>query len=336
MARLGERTFVYDSLPHIAAGAAIVGPKEGMGPIGSSFDEVLDDDYLGKDTYEQAEAEMMTRAANLALKRGGLRKERLNAIIGGDLEQQILATNMTARTLGAGLIGLYGACSTIAESLLVGAALVDAGQLDNALCITSSHFSTAEREFRYPQELGNQRTPSAQRTVTGAGALLLDARAKPLARIEMGTLGRVIDYNVPDVNHMGAAMAPAAADTLEAHFADTGRTHGDYDLIATGDLGVIGRQLLIDLMQEHGCTLDGARLTDCGAQIFSPAQDVQAGGSGCACLACVFTAVLLRKLAARELKRILIVGTGALLSPVSALQGESIPSIAHALSIVCP
>lgn len=336
MARLGERTFVYDSLPHIAAGAAIVGPKEGMGPIGSNFDEVLDDDYLGKDTYEQAEAEMMTRAANLALKRGGLRKERLNAIIGGDLEQQILATNMTARTLGAGLIGLYGACSTIAESLLVGAALVDAGQLDNALCITSSHFSTAEREFRYPQELGNQRTPSAQRTVTGAGALLLDARAKPLARIEMGTLGRVIDYNVPDVNHMGAAMAPAAADTLEAHFADTGRTHGDYDLIATGDLGVIGRQLLIDLMQEHGCTLDGARLTDCGAQIFSPTQDVQAGGSGCACLACVFTAVLLRKLAARELKRILIVGTGALLSPVSALQGESIPSIAHALSIVCP
>ena len=169
MAKLGARTFRYDSRPPIAAGAAIVGPKEGEGPLGGYFDEVVDDDYLGKDTYEQAEAELMTRAAHLAMKKARMKPDELNAMLGGDLEQQILAASITARTLGAGFIGLYGACSTIAESLIVGAALVDAGQLSNALCITSSHFATAEREFRFPQELGNQRTPSAQWTVTGAG-----------------------------------------------------------------------------------------------------------------------------------------------------------------------
>lgn len=336
MAKLGARTFRYDSRPPIAAGAAIVGPKEGEGPLGGYFDEVVDDDYLGKDTYEQAEAELMTRAAHLAMKKARMKPDELNAMLGGDLEQQILAASITARTLGAGFIGLYGACSTIAESLIVGAALVDAGQLSNALCITSSHFATAEREFRFPQELGNQRTPSAQWTVTGAGALVLDCRAKPLARVELGTVGRVIDYDVPDANHMGAAMTPAAADTLLTHFEDSGRGPSDYDLIATGDLGVIGRSLLIDLMKKRGMPLIEERYIDCGAQMFSPDQDVHAGGSGCACLASVFSAVLLGKLSARELKRILIIGTGALLSPVSALQGESIPSIAHALSIECP
>ena len=323
MAKLGARTFRYDSRPPIAAGAAIVGPKEGEGPLGGYFDEVVDDDYLGKDTYEQAEAELMTRAAHLAMKKARMKPDELNAMLGGDLEQQILAASITARTLGAGFIGLYGACSTIAESLIVGAALVDAGQLSNALCITSSHFATAEREFRFPQ-------------VTGAGALVLDCRAKPLARVELGTVGRVIDYDVPDANHMGAAMAPAAADTLLTNFEDSGRGPSDYDLIATGDLGVIGRGLLIDLMKKRGMPLIEERYIDCGAQMFSPDQDVHAGGSGCACLASVFSAVLLGKLSARELKRILIIGTGALLSPVSALQGESIPSIAHALSIECP
>lgn len=336
MAKLGARTFRYDTRPPIVAGAAIVGPKEGEGPLCGYFDEVLTDDYLGRDTYEQAESELMTRTAYMALKKARIKPTELDAMLGGDLEQQILAASLTARTLGAGFIGLYGACSTIAEALIVGAALVDAGQLANALCITSSHFATAEREFRFPQELGNQRTPSAQWTVTGAGALVLGLNAAPLARVTLGTVGRVVDYDIPDANHMGAAMAPAAADTLITHFEDTGRTHEDYDLIATGDLGVIGRKLLIDLMKARGWPLIEERLIDCGAQMFSPDQDVHAGGSGCACLASVFSAVLLKKLAARELKRILIVGTGALLSPVSALQGESIPSIAHALAIECP
>ena len=336
MPKLGKRTLAYESRPAIAGAAAIVGPKEGDGPLGGYFDEVLSDDYLGKDTYEQAEAELMTRTAYLALRKAGVRPEELCAMLGGDLEQQILAASLTARTLGAGFLGLYGACSTIAESMLVGAALVDAGQLDNALCITSSHFSTAEREFRYPQELGNQRTPSSQRTVTGSGAVVLCRQARPQAHVALGTFGRVVDFGVPDANHMGAAMAPAAADTLETHFDDTGRTPADYDLIVTGDLGVIGRRLLMDLMEKRARPLPADRLLDCGAQIFSPRQDVNAGGSGCACLASVFAAVLLPRLRARELRRILIMGTGALLSPVSALQGESIPSIAHALAIECP
>ena len=336
MGRLGSRTMEYASRPPIAAGAAIVGPKEGEGPLGDHFDEVVADDRLGKDTYEQAEAELMTRAAYRALSKARLRPEELQAMLGGDLEQQIVSASICARTLGSGFLGLYGACSTIAESLLIGAALVDAGQLDSALCITSSHFSTAEREFRYPQELGNQRTPSAQWTVTGAGAVVLDRAAQPQAHVTHGTFGRVVDYDIPDVNHMGAAMAPAAADTLLTHFADTGRAPQYYDLIVTGDLGVIGRKLLMELTAERGCELPPERLLDCGAQIYSPRQNVDAGGSGCACLACVFAGVLLGQLRARELRRILIMGTGALLSPVSALQGESIPSIAHALAIECP
>lgn len=337
MARLGARTMAYLNMPRVIAGAAIVGPKEGAGPLGRAFDQVVDDDRLGRDTYEQAEAELMTRAAHLALRKAALRPGQLQLMIAGDLEQQILAATICARELGAGFLGVYGACSTIAEAMLVGAALVDAGQADNALCVTSSHFSTAEREFRYPQELGNQRTPSSQRTATGAGAVALAAGGgRALARVELGTYGRVVDYDIPDANNMGAAMAPAAADTLCAHFADTGRAPGDYDLIVTGDLGRIGRELLCDLMAGRGCPLPDERLMDCGASMFTLEQDSCAGGSGCACLACVFASKLLAGLSAGEYRRLLIVGTGALLSPVSSLQGESIPSIAHALALTGP
>lgn len=336
MARLGARTIRYETRPCVVAGAAIVGPKEGAGPMGREFDQVLDDDRLGQDTYEKSEAELMTRTAYLTLKKAGLRPEQLQLMIAGDLEQQILAATICARELGAGFLGVYGACSTIAESMLVGAALIDAGHVDNTLCVTSSHFSTAEREFRYPQELGNQRTPSSQRTVTGSGAVVLATDGAARARVELGTYGRVIDYDIPDVNNMGAAMAPAAADTLCAHFDDSGRTPADYDLIVTGDLGRIGRELLRDLMEQRGRPLPDDKLLDCGANMFTPEQDSCAGGSGCACLACVFGSMLLDRLAAGELRRILIMGTGALLSPVSSLQGESIPSIAHALSIERP
>lgn len=340
MSKKGERTMAFERGPRVMAGASTVGPREGEGPLGSVFDRVEADDRLGRDTYEQSEAEMMTRTAYLAIKKAGLSSRDIDVMIAGDLEQQILASTISARTLGTGFLGVYGACSTIAEAMLVGAALIDAGHIAKALCITSSHFSTAEREFRYPQELGNQRTPSAQRTVTGSGAVILSSCADDAgnagAVLEAGTYGRVVDYDIKDVNNMGAAMAPAAADTICTHFCDMGRTPDDYDMIVTGDLGCIGRELLMDIMDGRGMALKSEKLMDCGARMFSPEQDMCAGGSGCACLACVFASLLLGKLRRGEIKRLLIVGTGALLSPLSALQGESIPAIAHALALRCP
>ena len=325
-----SQTLLFKRRPHVRATAAIVGQKEGLGPYARDFDKVLVDDLLGKDTFEQAESELSRSTVELCLKKAGLPDTSLNALLCGDLLNQLAASGFAARQLGVPFIGLYGACSTVIEALLLGGTLIDGGYLDNCICAASSHWCTAERQYRSPMELGNQRPPSAQWTATAAGALMLDDDKKPaLARLTHATIGRVIDYQITDANQMGAAMAPAVADTLRAHMQDTGRTHKDYDLIVTGDLGNIGRELLLELLKQRGMVVPGEKLIDCGATLYDPSQDVHAGGSGCGCVASVLSAHFVKLLHEHHLKRILVLGSGAMLSPTTSQQGESIPSISY-------
>ena len=333
MHRVGERTILLPNRPKWVTGAAIVGRKEGEGPLGTGFDRVVEDDLFGEDTWEKAECRMYYTAAATCLEKAGI--TRADALLGGDLLNQIIASSLAARALGVPFLGLYGACSTMAESLCIGAMLVDGGYMGSVLCAASSHFCSAERQYRYPLEYGNQRTPTAQWTVTGSGTSLLSLEASmpAAARCTHVTIGAVCDLGVTDANNMGAAMAPAAADTLTHHLLDTGRTAADYDLIITGDLGQVGHDLLLRLMAERGLPLDPATYMDCGLAIFSPTQDVHAGGSGCGCSAVVLNSEILRRFRAGEVRRVLFMATGALLSTTSSQQGESIPGIAHAIAM---
>ena len=255
--------------------------------------------------------------------------------LGGDLLNQIMAASMAARELHIPFLGLYGACSTMAESLCIASMLVDGGYARHALCTASSHFCSAERQYRFPLEYGCQRPPTAQWTVTGAGSIVLscDENRSALCRATHVTIGRIVDMAIKDANNMGAAMAPAAADTLTRHLRDTGRTAADYDLIITGDLGRVGHDVLLALMQERGMPLDPARYIDCGLEIFSGDQDTHCGGSGCGCSAVVLGGHILRRFREGELKRVLFMATGALLSPTTNQQGDSIPGIAHAIAL---
>ncbi|MEF9895132.1 MAG: stage V sporulation protein AD [Clostridia bacterium] len=328
------QTLTYNSRPRIRASAAIGGGKEGAGPLGADFDLITQDDLMGQDTWEQAESEMSLRAVELCLSKGGLTSGAVEALLCGDLLNQIIASGFAARQLGAPFIGLYGACSTMVEALVLGTALVDAGFRKNCVCAASSHFCAAERQYRYPLELGNQRPPSAQWTATAAGAALVDGEDRPgLARVTHGTLGKVIDYRIKDANHMGAAMAPAVADTLCAHLRDLDRSPADYDLIVTGDLGYIGRKLLLELVKARGVPIADAKLIDCGASLYDISQDTHAGGSGCGCIASILACHFLPMLESRSVHRLLALGSGAMLSPTSAMQGESIPSISYAVAL---
>ena len=334
MSRAGAQTFLYDHPVSIAAHVSIAGPKEGQGPLSEWFDIILDDDLLGQKSWELAESEMVRRAAELALSVGKLPADKAQAMLGGDLNNQIIASSFAARTLGVPFLGLYGACSTFVQACLLGSALISGGYLENALCTASSHYCTAERQFRFPVELGNQRPPQASWTTTACGCCLLTNNAPPDAlRITSGTIGRVIDLEIKDANHMGAAMAPAVCSTIEAHLADTGRTHADYDLIATGDLGWIGRNILTELLRRDHIAIPDHKLIDCGASIFSQEQDPHAGGSGCGCVASVSCGWLMKRIERGELRRILIVGSGAMLSTTSCQQGQTIPGIAYAICI---
>jgi stage V sporulation protein AD len=330
--RAGRRTFVYEGQPALRAAAAVVGPKEGQGPLGMEFDQVLPDDLLGMDTWEKAESEMLRRTVELCATKAGMTVKAIDVMLAGDLQDQITASGFAARALGLPFFGLYGACSTFIQSMVLGGALVDGGLVNSAVCAASSHFCAAERQYRFPLELGNQRPPSTQWTATAAGAALIMHGDEGLCRLTHGTVGRIVDYQIKDANHMGAAMAPAVADTLTAHFKDTGRTPADYDQIVTGDLGVIGRQLLIDLMAERGIPLPPDRLADCGASLYGPEQDAHAGGSGCGCIASVLSAHFLPMLSG-PFRRILSLGSGAMLSPATSQQGESIPSISYAVAL---
>jgi len=331
--RIGQSTIALPSRPCLAASAAIAGKKEGEGPLRADFDRIIDDDLFGEESWEKAEARFQYAAATLCLEKGGLTPDSLDAVLGGDLLNQIMASAMAARELHAPFLGLYGACSTMAESLCVGAMLVDGGYMCHALCCASSHFCSAERQYRFPLEYGNQRPPTAQWTVTGSGATLLtsDASLPSICRVTHVTPGRIVDLGIADANNMGAAMAPAAADTIARHMQDTGRSAGDYDLIITGDLGRVGHDILLTLMKERGIPLIPQRYIDCGLEVFSPEQDVHAGGSGCGCSAVVLCGHILRRFQQGELHRVLFLATGALLSTTTSQQGVSIPGIAHAV-----
>lgn len=336
MSRSGKQTLVFDRPPLLAAHSSIVGPKEGKGPLADDFDEILEDDLLGQRSWEFAESEMLRRCAARAMNEGGAAEKDVHAFISGDLNDQLLASCFAARQMNVPFLGIYGACSTFVEGLLLGAALVSCGYLESALCGASSHFCTAERQFRYPLELGTQRPPAAQWTATAAGVALIRRAEGPAEGglyIRSGTLGRVVDMRVNDANHMGAAMAPAVCDTICAHLADTGRKPEAYDQIVTGDLGWIGRNILLELLREKGVILDEARLFDCGTSLFYEEQDAHAGGSGCGCIASVSCGPVFKRMKRGELRRALLVGSGALLSPTSSQQGESIPGIAYAAEV---
>ena len=333
MSRAGQQTFIYDRPPVIAAHASIVGPKEGQGPLAPWFDTVLEDDLLSQKSWELAEMEMVRRCALDALNRAQLPSEAAQAMLGGDLNNQIIASSFAARTLGLPFIGLYGACSTFAQALVIGSALISGGYLENAVCTASSHFCTAERQFRFPLELGTQRPPQASRTATACGCALLASEGDAPLRVTRGTVGRIIDLNITDANHMGAAMAPAVFDCIAAHLSDTGQSAADYDLIATGDLGWIGRELLLELCAAAGLDMPQDRLIDCGASLFSRSQDTHAGGSGCGCVAAVSCGWLMKRMAQGELRRVLVVGSGAMFSPTSSQQAQSVPGIAYAACI---
>lgn len=335
MNRIGQATLLLPRRPRLVSGASIVCKKEGAGPLHDDFDAIIEDDLFGEETWEKAESRFHYTAADTAIRKAGLTHEQISVALGGDLLDQIMAASLAVRELHIPFLGLYGACSTMAESLIVGSILVDGGYAMHTVCTASSHFCTAERQYRFPLEYGSQRPPTAQWTVTGAGSAVLsgDDRHPAICRSTHATIGRIIDLAIKDANNMGAAMAPAAADTLCRHFADTGRTAADYDLIITGDLGRVGHDILLTLMQQRGQPLDPNRYIDCGLEVFSEAQDTHAGGSGCGCSAVVLCGHILRRFRQKELHRVLFMATGALLSPTSSQQGDSIPGIAHAIAL---
>ena len=326
-----RKTIVFKNKPTILGGYSIVGPKEGKGNFAPYFNFIMNDDCFGQSSYEKAEKKMLEYAINGAIEDAGLKPEDIGLLLSGDLLNQIISSSYAARNFDFSFFGLFGACSTMAEGLAMGAAMIDGGYFDNIVCATGSHFSTAERQFRFPLELGNQRPPTSQWTVTGAGACVLSNKGKG-PKITMATIGKVVDYNVTDVNDMGAAMAPAAMETMMNHFSDTSRTPDDYDLIVTGDLGKLGSEILIDLMEMQGIKL-GLNYNDCGQMYFSRRQNTLSGGSGCGCSATVLNSYILSKLRKGELQRVLFMPTGALMSTTASQQGESIPGICHAVVI---
>lgn len=330
--RVGKQTVRIESEPRIIAATSIVGPKEGEGPLGKYFDIVLEDDTNGKDSYEKAESSMLYNAIIETIKKAKLKEENINYLFAGDLLNQLASANFAARDMNIPFVGLYGACSTMAESLGIASMVMDGGFADYVIAATSSHFSSAERQFRFPLEYGCQRAETAQWTVTGAGAMLLGKEGN-LPRITYVTTGKVKDYGIKDPNNMGAAMAPAAVDTISTHMRDTGKAPYEYDLIVTGDLGMVGRSITENLLKDYGLDVKDNYL-DCGEEIFdSEVQKTASGGSGCGCSAVVSCGYLYKKMIQGTYKKILLVSTGALLSTTSSLQGESIPGIAHAVSI---
>ncbi len=328
----GRQSVVFDRPPSIMACASVAGRKEGDGPLGKRFDYVSQDTKFGQKSWEKAENQMQKLALQILLDKSKLAHRDIDVVFSGDLLNQCIGSNFSLRGTGIPAIGLYGACSTMAESLLMAGAAVNAGYAKRAVALTSSHFAASERQYRFPLGYGGQRTPSAQWTVTGAGAVLLQPEGEG-PYICAGTAGTIVDKGIKDANNMGAAMAPAAYHTLRAHFDDLHLAPEDYDLIITGDLGKLGQDIVTELFQRDGVNL-GSRYDDCGVIIYDrEKQDVHCGGSGCGCSAIVLCGYLLDQMAQKKLNRILFCGTGALLSPVSSQQGESVPAVCHAVSI---
>ena len=317
---------------YIRASASIAGSKEGGGPLGDLFDMVGVDDKFGSNTWEEAESTLQKETLQLAIGKAGLSGEDIRFLLAGDLLAQSMASSFGLASFQIPLIGLYGACSTCGLSLAMAAALIVGGMAQYVASVTSSHFASAEKEFRYPLGYGNQRPLSATWTVTGSGAFILSSLKgkKDRAVITGLTIGKIVDLGMKDSMNMGACMAPAASSLICQHFADFGRTPEDYDQIITGDLGLVGQRVLLDMLAEKGFDLSGKHM-DCGIEIYDEKQDAHAGGSGCGCSAVVLSAMILKKLEEGEWKRVLFVPTGALLSKTSFNEGKSIPGIAHAL-----
>ena len=328
---MSGQTITFKTRPKIVSVSSVAGTKESEGIIGKYADTLLKDDMFGETTYERAECKMLIHVIDGAIKKGRLRREDIGLLVSGDLLNQIISASFAAREFDIPFLGVYGACSTMAESLCLSAVFLDGGHVPYAVAATGSHFASAERQYRYPLELGCIRPPQAQWTVTGAGAAVLAREGDGIA-VTGATIGKVVDFGVTDVNNMGAAMAPAAADTIIAHLKESGKTPEDYDLIVTGDLGALGSRILKDLTREKGIDISSNHV-DCGEIVYNVIEDEYQGGSGAGCSALVLCSYLFEKMRMRQLKRVLFVATGALLSTVSSGQGESIPCIAHAVTL---
>lgn len=330
--KLSQNTFKLDSCPSIIGFASVVGKKEGEGPLAQYFDIINDDTTFGEKSWEKAESRLQKDAVNTALGKSKLSTADIDLLFAGDLLNQCIGSSFGLREMNIPFYGLYGACSTMAESLGMASIFADNNLVNNAIAVTSSHFCSAERQFRFPLEYGGQRTPTAQWTVTGSGCAIV-GKSAAAPYVKAVTVGKIQDLGVKDINNMGAAMAPAAAYTIQQYLVDTNTQPSDYDLILTGDLGLVGSSLLVDLLKRDNIDISSVH-NDCGKLIFDiEAQDVHAGGSGCGCAGSVLCSYILNKIQNGELKEVLFIATGALMSPTSMQQGESIPSIAHLVHI---
>ena len=330
--RIGKQTIRLADGVAILSAASTVGAKEAEGPLGKYFDQRVEDALFGEKSWELAESKFVEKNMSLALQKANLKAKDMDYVLCGDLLNQCAGSTFGIKKLEIPFFGLFGACSTMGEAMSLGAMLIDGGFATHVLAGASSHFCAAEKQFRFPLPLGTQRPPTSTWTVTGDGAVVLGKKGDVPKIVEI-TTGKIVDMGITDANNMGAAMAPAAAALLKAHFEDTGRTPQDYDVIATGDLGKIGRELVVELLEKEGYTMD-ERYTDCGIEIFdAQKQDTHAGGSGCACAAVTFCGYFYPKLLCGEIERMLFIPTGALMSPTTAQQGQPIPGIAHGVVI---
>jgi stage V sporulation protein AD len=337
---VGKQSILFQNPPHIIAAASVAGKKEGEGPLGAHFDVIQQDPLVGKDSWEEAESELIRQAATKVLEKAGMKNTDIRYLVGGDLLGQLIATSFGIAELEIPTFGLYGACSTMGEAISVGSILIDGGFADRVIALTSSHFAGAEKQFRFPLDYGNQRPYSATWTVTGSGAVIISNQSSANQGPEEAqvvikgiTTGKIVDYGIKDSMNMGAAMAPAAFDTIKQNLEDLGVQPSYYDKIITGDLGYVGKNILIDLLKEKNYDISANHM-DCGIEIFDKdSQDTHAGGSGCGCSALVFTGYILKQLKVRAWKRILFLPTGALLSQVSFNEGKTVPGIAHAVIV---
>ena len=329
------KTIFFENKPKLAATATIAGPKECKGVVGKYVDKALNEDTFGESTYEKAECKMLSYAIGQTIRNARLTEKDIDLLVSGDLLNQIISASFAARDYDFPFVGVYGACSTMAESIAIAAAFVNAGYYNRIIAATGSHFSSAERQYRFPLELGNTRPPQAQWTVTGCGGCLVsnvETDGAGMPAITSATFGKVVDFGITDVNNLGAAMSPSCQSTLLQHLRDTGRKADYYDLIVTGDLGALGSRILKDLTWEKGVDIQKNHV-DCGEIIYNVIEDEFQGGSGAGCSAVVFNSYIMDKLKRRELNKVLFIATGALLSTVSSGQGESIPCISHAVAI---
>lgn len=334
---VGKQSILFKEPPYIIAAASVAGKKESEGPLGQLFDVVQEDPLLGKNSWEEAESELMKQAAQKVIQKANLKNQDIRYLVGGDLLGQLIATSFGIAELEIPLFGVYGACSTMGESMSLGSILVEGGFADKVLAITSSHFAGAEKQFRFPLDYGNQRPYAASWTVTGSGAVIISKQPGgengSKVRIKGITTGKIVDFGIKDSMNMGAAMAPAACDTIKQNFEDLGVKPDYYDKIITGDLGYVGKNILIDLLKENGYDISSNHM-DCGVEIFDQSeQDTHAGGSGCGCSAITFASFVMKQLKEKNWKRVLFIPTGALLSQTSFNEGKTVPGIAHAVMV---